>query len=568
MEDNARLLTSLRDGLRALALPGCIPPSALPRDLLAEGVTNILRRLGEGPEAPVRIAFFGPTGTGKSKVFNTIAGASLSPSGYRRPFTMRPVYLIDRAREEIRPSLGGDVALWPGGGLRDAVLIDTPDFDSVEKGNRREAERIFREADLVIFITDVQKYADHSTWEYLDRVFTERKTLAIVLNKVSGGGPAADFFARLEARFGKDVEGVELVVLGEHAVDDEALLPAGEKGIETLRGRIAALANAPEARRSLLLSRLRADLDGLLDVWDGSAALLRRRLDGLRALGERLEGRFAAAARQLEAGLRVGVDPALKAEVYARVLERIRKLDVLRYPRKLLWLPVEGLRSLVRKWFPSREPRPDGPERDEPARSETFQLLDASLLRLSEETWEDFRAEERCPGLVEGRDLHSLRIPHAEVACLYAEREAAFAEWLKREAAETASTLTAENKVKFIVSQLIYNSVVVGIQIHTAGGFTLAELLTDGVLSPIVAKAVGVAVSSEKVAEFERMAQAEHHRLLSEILDRARKQFAGHLESEAAWRDAFEALARDMDVLRSRVEPMVAGFLEGRRHGE
>jgi hypothetical protein len=228
---------------------------------------------------------------------------------------------------------------------------------------------------------------------------------------------------------------------------------------------------------------------------------------------------------------------------------------------------VEGLKSLVRKWFPASEPRPAGAAHDEPAGNETFQLLDGCLLRLSEETWEDYRSEKRCPDVIAGQELHALRIPHEELIGLYGEREAAFADWLKREATETASTLTGENKLKFILSQLIYNSVVVGIQIHTAGGFTLAELITDGVLSPIVAKAVGIAVSSEKVAEFESKAQAEHHRLLVELLDRARDRFAGHLEAQAAWSEAFEGLARDMEALRSRRDAIVASFAEGGRHG-
>jgi energy-coupling factor transporter ATP-binding protein EcfA2 len=566
MEEHARLLRSLRGGLQALALPSSFSPAAFPREILVETVTHILRRLHEGPAAPVRIAFFGPTGVGKSKLFNSLAGANLSPSGYRRPFTMRPVYLIDRAHEDIRAALPGDVAFWPAGGLRGAILIDTPDFDSVERGNRKEAERIFREADGIIFITDVQKYADHSTWEYLDRVFERRKTAAVILNKVSGDGPAADFFARLEARFGKDIEGVDLAVLGERPVDDEGLLPSDEEGLETLRARIGAL-SAPGARGEMLLSRLRADIEGFFDAWDGSAATLRRCLDGIRALSERLDGRFAAASHDIEMRLHAGVDPSLKAEVYSRVLERIQRLDVLRYPRKLLWLPVEGLRSLVKRWFPPREAPAAGDAGEDPARTETFQLLDAALLRLCEETWDDLRSEKRCPDLVVGRDLHAFRIPHDEFTRLYGEREAAFADWLRREATETASTLTGENKAKFILSQLIYNSVVVGIQIHTAGGFTLAELLADGVLSPIVAKAVGIAVSSERVAEFERRAQAEHHRLLVEVLDRARGRFAAHLESQSAWREAFEALAKDVESFRSRREGIVAAFVAGGRHG-
>ena len=110
---------------------------------------------------------------------------------------------------------------------------------------------------------------------------------------------------------------------------------------------------------------------------------------------------------------------------------------------------------------------------------------------------------------------------------------------------------------------MIYNGVVVGVQVHTAGAFTLVELLTDAVLSPLVAKAVGIALSSERVLWFEREAHKEFHRLLVEIVDEARRRFARRLEAAAAWVQAFEEAGAGMERLRRDAASLEEKFSAG-----
>jgi energy-coupling factor transporter ATP-binding protein EcfA2 len=564
VEDSPASLTALKRRLEALGLSAEFPVG-FPRELLVEELSNLARRLREGPAAPLRIAFFGPTGAGKSKLFNTLAGGIVSPSSYRRPFTMRAVYLVHEG-QDAAPGASGDVKRWREDAWRDAVLIDTPDFDSVERANRKEAERVFREVDALVFVTDIQKYADHSTWDYLEKVFAAAKPVVLVLNKASGDGPAADFFGRLEARFGSALAGAERIVLREDRLADDVLLPPSDPGIARLRAGLEQLV-VPAKRRSLLVDRLRADLDGFFHSWDEAAAKLRARLAGLSDLKARIEERAGAAASRVEADQRFGVDPALKEEVYSRVIERLQKLDILRYPRKLLALPIEGLKTLVRRFFPEREARREAVEERGPWGSDVFQRLESSLLEFYEGVREEVEAEPRCVGAIDDAAFRTLRLSHEEVARLYGEREERFAAWLKQEAVATASTLTGENKAKFILSQLIYNSIIVGVQIHTAGAFTLAELATDSVLSPLVAKGVGMALSSSRVAEFENAARAEHGRLLMEVVAEGKRRLAARLDEAGAWGAEFTGLAADVEACRARRQEMVAEFLARDPHG-
>ena len=106
---------------------------------------------------------------GKSSLFNAIAGAPLSESGLIRPTTRRPVALVhptDRPGLSENGPLAGiterdqldvrvDPAIAPG-----LMIVDAPDFDSVERSNRDLALELLEVADLVIFVTTVTRYAD------------------------------------------------------------------------------------------------------------------------------------------------------------------------------------------------------------------------------------------------------------------------------------------------------------------------------------------------------------------------------------------------------------------------
>ena len=92
-------------------------------------------RLGLGLESTV-VALAGPTGAGKSRLFNALAGEDLASVGRRRPTTsagQAAVWgdgadpLLDWLQIPRRHRLAAD-------GLEGLVLLDLPDFDSVESG--------------------------------------------------------------------------------------------------------------------------------------------------------------------------------------------------------------------------------------------------------------------------------------------------------------------------------------------------------------------------------------------------------------------------------------------------
>ena len=156
------------------------------------------------------IGFFGATGSGKSTLFNAIAGQNIALSAPTRPTTSTVQAAIWEAEgsEELLDWLGIDKRVYPqtqalategeatedngaGGGaaapnavtepapglfnrIRRAIggrgemrtrtggliLLDMPDFDSVTTTNRDLAARMMRYVDVLVWVVDPQKYAD------------------------------------------------------------------------------------------------------------------------------------------------------------------------------------------------------------------------------------------------------------------------------------------------------------------------------------------------------------------------------------------------------------------------
>ena len=169
---------------------------------------------------PLTIVVGGSTGAGKSTLVNTLLGEPLTQSGAIRPTTRHPV-LLHRAEDEAAlsperflPTLprtrtsgmnAGSQAL-PGLDPKIAralipvttsalpqgiALIDAPDIDSVSEENRTLAKELLSAADLWLFVTTANRYADAVPWELLHAAAARSIAIAVVLNRVPEGDEEA-----------------------------------------------------------------------------------------------------------------------------------------------------------------------------------------------------------------------------------------------------------------------------------------------------------------------------------------------------------------------------------------
>ena len=152
-------------------------------------------RLGHGLEATV-VALAGPTGAGKSTLFNALAGPAARPRG------RHAADHLGRHRRDLRPArTAGCSTGWrcrrgtrsDGGGPDGLVLLDLPDFDSVETAHRLEVDRLVRLVDLLVWVVDPQKYADAALHDrYLRPLAGHAAAMLVVLNQSDRLGADAD----------------------------------------------------------------------------------------------------------------------------------------------------------------------------------------------------------------------------------------------------------------------------------------------------------------------------------------------------------------------------------------
>ncbi|WP_091673321.1 GTPase [Micromonospora auratinigra] len=214
------------------------------------------------------VALAGATGSGKSSLFNALARLDLSPVGVRRPTTgvahacvwgaldgasrlLDWIGVLPRHRFVRESALDGD----DESDLHGLVLLDLPDFDSVQRAHRLEVDRLLGLVDLVVWVVDPQKYADrviHTS--YLREFHRHKDVTVVVLNQSDRLAPAELPRVLGDLRRLLDADGLEGVPL----LPTVAVDPAGLDGLRAELERTV-------AERQAALRRLAGDVDAVVD---------------------------------------------------------------------------------------------------------------------------------------------------------------------------------------------------------------------------------------------------------------------------------------------------------------
>ncbi|MGK5522364.1 GTPase [Micromonospora sp. URMC 107] len=213
------------------------------------------------------VALAGATGSGKSSLFNALARMELSSVGVRRPTTgvthacvwgpldggnrlLDWIGVLPRHRFVRESVLDAD----DESSLRGLILLDLPDFDSVQRSHRLEVDRLLGLVDLVVWVVDPQKYADrviHTS--YLSEFHRHRDVTLVVLNQADRLPPAELPRVLADLRRLLDADGLDGVpLLATTAVD-----PAGMAGLREALERTV-------AERQAALRRLQGDVDAVV----------------------------------------------------------------------------------------------------------------------------------------------------------------------------------------------------------------------------------------------------------------------------------------------------------------
>lgn len=340
-----------------LSTPGVEQARLEIRNAIAQLDDYILPRY-RSLDAPLLAVVGGSTGAGKSTLVNALAGHPVTRSGAIRPTTRQPILLHHPADaawfegERVLPGLSrirGTVSTEAVPASRTGpapdpapvtslvlvadsavpqgiALLDAPDVDSISDDNRRLAGQLLAAADLWVFVTTANRYADAVPWKLLLDAASRDILVAVVLDRVPAEAEA-EVSADLSALLGREGLGsAGLFIVPEAVLDPLGMLP-------------------PAA-----VEPLRAWLQDLAADAAGRAGIARRTLNGtVKALAVRIRSVAGAqdGQKRAEAMLRAATAAAY-GEAETRILDSTKDGALLRGEVLARWQDFVGTGEFFR----------------------------------------------------------------------------------------------------------------------------------------------------------------------------------------------------------------------------
>lgn len=255
-------------------------------------------------EAPLVVATFGGTGTGKSSLVNALVGEEVTLSGRQRPTTRRPV-LIAHPRTDLEdmglPLEDVDVVRREADILQDLLILDCPDPDTSEGeiagSNLDRLRTLLPFCDVLLYVSTQQKYRSARVDDELRSAAGGCRILFVQTHAALDEDIRNDWRRTLRPVF--DVPDIYFVDSLKGLQEQQAgLRPSGEMGrlIDLLRNRFGASERA-RVRRANVIDLLESGLDRCRELLSASrpqvlelqTTLARQKQDLGRRMAARLQ---------------------------------------------------------------------------------------------------------------------------------------------------------------------------------------------------------------------------------------------------------------------------------------
>ena len=306
-------LAALRDTLEQTRLPLHLTETDAARDTQRASIRQIddyiAPRLAN-LDAPLLAVVGGSTGAGKSTLVNTLVGHPVTRTGAIRPTTRQPILLhapedrpwfastrvlpglaritgvkrevplpANRAGDDPDAALISSVVLVADERVpRDLAILDAPDVDSIADENRALAKQLLAAADLWLFVTTANRYADAVPWKLLEDAAGRDITVGVVLNRVPPEATAEIEHDLRELLAQRGLGQAPVFVVPESPLDDLGMLPS--RFVAPVRDWLGDLSADRQARQDVArrtvqgaVARVAANARGVAQARDAQVAM-------------------------------------------------------------------------------------------------------------------------------------------------------------------------------------------------------------------------------------------------------------------------------------------------------
>lgn len=343
------LLEGVHEDLSAVTLPlalaGADEARLDIRNSLAQLEDYILPRF-RSLDAPLLAVVGGSTGAGKSTLVNALVGHPVTRAGAIRPTTRQPILLHhpDDAEwfegQRVLPNLSrirGTVLSTPlpaghpypipdprpvsslvlvadSSVPTGIAVLDAPDVDSISDANRQLAGQLLAAADLWIFVTTANRYADAVPWRLLLDAAARDILVAVVLDRVPA---SAETEVSTDLRFMLQREGLgeaRLFLVPEVELDGLGMLPPST--VEPIRNWLRDLAADAVGRADIARRTLNGTVKGLAVRVAGAGKAVDDQQRAAEVLADDVRDAYTDAVSRILESTRDGA--LLRGEVLAR----------------------------------------------------------------------------------------------------------------------------------------------------------------------------------------------------------------------------------------------------------
>lgn len=561
----------------AIRCPGLTVAAGEVAQLAGDVVNRLSVFLYKEATSCLWVVFVGGTGTGKSTLFNTLCGQSISRTGVERPKTGGPIAYAPRAcaiapgfpLQDIRIDVADemDAASDSSSGrpgrlvtfVHDRadwshlIMLDTPDMDSLETRNLASVEAFYLLADAVVFVTSQDKYADDVPYRFLVRIAKDRTPCFLLVNKAHDLTKEEILVPLRKQDTVFPEERLWLVAYHPSGEIRSIASDAGFNGFsqklesELSYDRSEAFRSKRQAERAEALVADIEHLSGVIETEYRETQEWLSRLDRLcdRACSDLIrteKERFTADSRQ---------------HLHSEIRKLFQRYDPLSKPRRFIRQVLSVPLQLIGL-------RPAGHAKDRrDALTKVRQKMDLTPIfgaveRFNRGVLEGLSTEREEAPFFQAIHQPDMALTEGDIRAAMSEEHDRLDRWLEAKFKDLARGLPRHKRWGIYSTSILWGTLIVSFEIVVGGGFSGLDAILDSLLAPFITKGSMELFAYREIKAVAKELARQYQQALRSIVERQRDRY----------REAMLTLLtdpRDLDRLKG-LSDRLAALRQGKAH--